>query len=66
MSISLSVLIIHIAHLRAICGTQLIDRKRAKDLMLGLDETMDHLAVANSVHCMMVNEGEWSCTDKGS
>ena len=36
---------------RAICGLQLKDRKRSKDLklMLGLNETIDQLAMANSV-----------------
>ena len=35
----------------AMCGVQLIGRKRSTDLMLmlGLCETMDELAVANSV-----------------
>ena len=34
-------------------GVQLKDRKRSEDfmLMLGLNETMDRLAMANSVHC---------------
>ena len=31
------------------CGVQLKDRKRSKDLMLGLNETIDQLAMANSV-----------------
>ena len=31
------------------CGVQLNDRKRSKDLMLGLKETIDQLAMANSV-----------------
>ena len=37
---------------RAMCGVQLIDRKRSTDLMfmLGLIETMDYLATANIVH----------------
>ena len=35
---------------RAMCGVQLKDRKRSKDLMLGLNETIDQLAIANSVH----------------
>ena len=32
---------------RAMCGAQLKDRKRAKDLMLmlGLNETADHVAI---------------------
>ena len=36
---------------RAICGVQLKDKKRSKDLMLmlGLNETMDQLAMTNSV-----------------
>ena len=38
--------------LRAMCGVQLKDRKRSMDLMLmlGLNETIDLLAMANSVH----------------
>ena len=37
---------------RAMYGVQLKDRKRSKDfiLMLGLNETIDQLAMANSVH----------------
>ena len=37
---------------RAICGVQFNGRKGANDLMLmlGLDEAMDQLVVANSVH----------------
>ena len=37
--------------MRAMCGVQLIERKISTDLifMLGLKETMDHLAMANSV-----------------
>ena len=37
---------------RAMRGVQLKDRKRSKDfmLMLGLNETIDLLAMANSVH----------------
>ena len=36
---------------RVMCGVQLEDRKRSIDLMLmlGLKETMDKLAIANSV-----------------
>ena len=34
---------------RAMCGTQLKDRKRSMDLMLGLNETTDRLAMANNV-----------------
>ena len=37
---------------RAICGVQLKDRKRSTYLMfiLGLNKTIDQLAMANSVH----------------
>ena len=35
---------------RAMCGVQLGHRKKANDLTLGLNETMDQLAMANSVH----------------
>ena len=36
---------------RAICGLQLKDRRRSTDLMLmlGMNETMDPLAMANNV-----------------
>ena len=36
---------------RAMCGAQLKDRRRSMDLifMLGLNETVDQLAMANSV-----------------
>ena len=36
---------------RAMCGVQLKDRKRSTDLMfmLGLNETIDQLTMANSV-----------------
>ena len=42
-----------ISVVRAMCGVQLKDRNRAKDLMLmlGLDETIDQLTLANSEHC---------------
>ena len=33
----------------AMCGVQLKRRKRAKELMLGLSETMDLLVLANSI-----------------
>ena len=38
--------------MRAMCGVQLKDRKRSVYLMmmLGLKETIDQLAMANSVH----------------
>ena len=37
--------------MRAMCGVQLKDRKRSIDLMfmLGLNETIDQLAMANNV-----------------
>ena len=34
----------------AMCGVKLKDRKRPKDLMLGLNETIDQLAVVNIAH----------------
>ena len=36
--------------MRVMCGVQLRDRKRAKDLMLGLNENIDHLVMVSSVH----------------
>ena len=41
-----------ISIVRVICGVQLKDRKRSMDLIftLGLKETIDQLAMANSVH----------------
>ena len=38
---------------RAMCGVQLKDRKRTKDLMLmlGLNGTIDQLPMGNSAHC---------------
>ena len=41
----------------AMCGVQLKDRKRSKDLILGLDETIDQLAIAK---CLLV----WSCVEE--
>ena len=35
--------------MRAMCGVQLKDRKRFTDLMLGMNKTIDQLAMANSV-----------------
>ena len=37
---------------RAMCGVHFIDRRRSTDLvsMLGFNETIDQLAMANSVH----------------
>ena len=35
---------------RAMCEVQLKDRKRFNDLMLDLNKTIDHLAMAISVH----------------
>ena len=34
---------------RAMCGVQLKDRKKAKNMMLGLNETIIQLAMVNSV-----------------
>ena len=41
-----------ISMVRVMCVVQLKDRKRSMDLMfmLGLNETIDHLVIANSVH----------------
>ena len=41
---------------RAMCGLQLKDRKRAMDLMLtmGLNETIDQLTMAINVHGMVI------------
>ena len=36
---------------RVMCGAQLKDINRSKDLMLGLNEPIDQLAMANSVRC---------------
>ena len=53
---------------RAMCGVQLKDKKRSIDLMfmLGLNETIDQLARANSVcwYCHVLERG-WSCFEKG-
>ena len=37
--------------MREMCGVQIKDRKRAKDMMLGLNETIYQLAMSNSVRC---------------
>ena len=58
---------------RAMCGVQLKDRIRSIDLMfvLGLNETIDQLAIVNSIRCVeergwqCVEEGGWSCHEKG-
>ena len=49
--------------MRTMCGVQLKDNKRSTDLMfmLGLRETMDQLAMANSVHWY----GHVLCRDDG-
>ena len=53
--------------LRAICRVQLKERKISADLMimLGLNEIIDQLAIANSVHWHghMLRRG-WSCHEK--
>ena len=47
----------------AMCGVQIKDRKRSTDLMfmLGLNETIDQLAMANSVrwngHVLWIEDG---------
>ena len=54
---------------RAMCGVQLKDRKISTGLMfmLGLKETIDQLAMANSVrwHRSCVEERGWSRPKKG-
>ena len=47
--------IIERSMVRAMCGAQLKDRETSKDLMLilGLNKTIDQMAMANSV-CWMV------------
>ena len=53
---------------RSMSEGQLKDRKRSKDLMLnlGLNETMDQLASANSgCWCGHVLRRGWSCLKKG-
>ena len=49
------------------CGMQLKDRKSSKDLMLGLNETIDQLAMASSVRLYghVLTMGGWSCCEKG-
>ena len=51
--------------MKTICGVQLKDRKRTKDLMLGLKETIDQLAIANSARWYDHVEGERSSLEKG-
>ena len=48
---------------RAICGVQLKDRKRSRDLMfmLGLNETIDQFSLVWSC----VEERGWPCLEKG-
>ena len=36
--------------MRAMCGVLMKDRKRAMDLMLSLNDAINQLAMANSVH----------------
>ena len=43
--------------MREMCGVQLKDIKRARDLMLGLNETMDLLALTNCLLWSHVEEG---------
>ena len=55
--------------MRAMCGVLLKDRKRCKDfmLMLGLNETIDQLTIANSVHWYgyVLTRGR-SCLENGT
>ena len=52
---------------RAICGVQLKNRKISTDLMLmlGLNETIDQLAMTSSVHLYGHGERGWSCLENG-
>ena len=52
---------------RAMYEVQLKDGKRAEDLMLGLNETIDQLAMANYVCfvCLCAEEGRRSSLEKG-
>ena len=54
---------------RAMCGAQLKDRKRSTGLMLmlGLKETINQLAMANSVRWYghVLKERGWSLLNKG-
>ena len=51
---------------RAMCGVQLKDRKRSTDLMfmLGLNETIDQFAMANSFCWYGHVLRGWSCLEK--
>ena len=53
--------------MRAMCGVQLRCRERSTDLMLGLNETTDQLAMAKqcSLAWSCVEERGWSCLEKG-
>ena len=54
--------------MRALCGVQLIDRKRAKNfmLMLGLKKTMDQLAgYCKQCVWLCVGNGGWLCLETG-
>ena len=48
---------------RAMSGVQLMDGKRAKDLMLGVSESIDQLDMENSVHCSCVEERGRLCLE---
>ena len=54
--------------MRALCGVQLIDRKRAMNfmLMLGLKKTMDQLAgYCKQCVWLCVGNGGWLCLETG-
>ena len=52
---------------KAMCGMQLEDRSRDFMLMLGLNEAIDQLAMANGVHWYgHVLKRGWSCVEKGN
>ena len=52
---------------RVKCGVQFKGRKRAKDMMLvlGLNETKDQLAMANSIHWHGHVLTVWPCLENG-
>ena len=53
--------------LRTMCGVQLKDRKRTRDLLLtlGLNDTMDQLAMTVFIGMVMCEGEKWSCLEMG-
>ena len=50
--------------LMAMCGVQLKDKRRYKELMLGLNETMVRYGKQCSLAWSCVEERGWSCLEK--